>query len=112
MSDARVPHEPRPRHVVVVADGDVPPRAALDAAWPGWDAGMVEVLAADGGLARARDLGLEPVLLVGDMDSLAPGLLAEAEATGTPGAPCPGGQGRVGHGARPVSRLSGVARPA
>jgi thiamine pyrophosphokinase len=84
MSDARVPHEPRARHVVVVADGDVPPRATLDAAWPGWDAGMLEVLAADGGLARARDLGLEPVLLVGDMDSLAPGLLAEAEATGTP----------------------------
>ncbi len=84
MSDARVPHAPRLRHVVVVADGDVPPRAALDAAWPGWDAGMAEVLAADGGLARARDLGLEPVLLVGDMDSLAPGLLAGAEAAGTP----------------------------
>ena len=83
MSDARVPREHRLRHVVVVADGDVPPRAALDAAWPGWDAGMVEVLAADGGWARARSLGLEPVLLVGDMDSLAPGLLAEAETAGT-----------------------------
>jgi thiamine pyrophosphokinase len=84
MSDALAPHAPRFRHVVVVADGDAPPRATLDAAWPGWDAGMVEVLAADGGLARARDLGLEPVLLVGDMDSLAPGLLAEAQAAGTP----------------------------
>jgi thiamine pyrophosphokinase len=72
------------RHAVVVADGDVPPRAALDVAWPGWDTGVTEVLAADGGFARARALGLEPALLVGDMDSLASGLLAAAEAAGTP----------------------------
>jgi thiamine pyrophosphokinase len=54
----------------VVADGDVPSRAALDLAWPGWDAGVVLVIAADGGLARARAVGLEPALLVGDLDSL------------------------------------------
>jgi thiamine pyrophosphokinase len=72
------------RHAVVVADGDVPLRAALDVAWPGWDTGVTEVLAADGGFARARALGLEPALLVGDMDSLASGLLAAAEAAGTP----------------------------
>ena len=32
-----------PRHVVVVADGDLASRAALDAAWPGWDALMTAV---------------------------------------------------------------------
>jgi thiamine pyrophosphokinase len=72
------------RHAIVVADGDVPPRAALDAAWPGWDAGVTDILAADGGFARAGAMGLVPDLLVGDMDSLAPGLLAAAEASGTP----------------------------
>lgn len=84
MSDPHVPPAPRIRHAIVVADGDVPPRAALDTAWPGWDVGVTEVLAADGGFARAQALGLEPALLVGDMDSLPPGLLATAEAVGTP----------------------------
>ncbi len=84
MSDPHVPPTPPIRHVIVVADGDVPPRAALDAAWPGWDAGVAEVLAADGGFAQARALALEPTLLVGDMDSLDPELLAAAEAVGTP----------------------------
>jgi thiamine pyrophosphokinase len=70
------------RHVLVVADGDVPSRADLDAAWPGWDDGIEAVIAADGGLARARAIGLEPTLLVGDLDSLDPGLIAAAEASG------------------------------
>jgi thiamine pyrophosphokinase len=83
MSSPHVPPPSHVRHVIVVADGDVPRRSALDAAWPGWDAGVAEVLAADGGFARARALGLEPALLVGDMDSLAPGLLAAAEGAGT-----------------------------
>lgn len=72
------------RHVLVVADGDVPARAALDAAWPGWDDGIEGVIAADGGLARARAIGLEPTLLVGDLDSLDPSLVAAAEASGLP----------------------------
>jgi thiamine pyrophosphokinase len=84
MSDPHVSPSAHDRHLIVVADGDVPPRAALDAAWPGWDAGVAEVLAADGGFAQTRALGLEPALLVGDMDSLAPGLLAAAESAGTP----------------------------
>ena len=71
-----------PHHVVVIADGDVPARAALDAAWPGWDADVAEVIAADGGFARARAVGLRPTLLVGDLDSLAPGLVEEATAAG------------------------------
>jgi thiamine pyrophosphokinase len=72
------------RHVVVVADGDVPPRAALDAAWPGWAEGVEAVVAADGGLLRAPLAGLRPTLLVGDLDSLEPGEVAAAEASGLP----------------------------
>lgn len=71
-----------PRHVVVIADGDAPARAALDAAWPGWDADVAEVVAADGGFAHARQIGLRPALLVGDLDSLDPGLIEEATAAG------------------------------
>lgn len=63
--------ETRSRHLLVVADGDVAPRAALDAAWPGWDADVAAVIAADGGFARAVQLGYRPELLVGDLDSLA-----------------------------------------
>ncbi len=84
MSDPPPPPGAYVRHAIVVADGEVPARADLDAAWPGWDAGVAEVLAADGGFARARALGLEPALLVGDMDSLPPGRLVAAEAAGTP----------------------------
>ena len=77
--------EPAPgRHVLVVADGDVPSRAALDAAWPGWDEAIVGVIAADGGLARVRAIGMEPTLLVGDLDSLDPTLIAAAEASSLP----------------------------
>jgi thiamine pyrophosphokinase len=76
--------DPVVRHGLVVADGDVPARTALDAAWPRWDAGVVDVVAADGGLARAQALGLRPDLLVGDLDSLAPALIAAAEAAGIP----------------------------
>jgi thiamine pyrophosphokinase len=72
------------RHVLVVAGGDVGSRAELDAAWPGWDAGVEAVVAADGGLARAEAIGLRPTLLVGDLDSLAPDAVARAHADGLP----------------------------
>jgi thiamine pyrophosphokinase len=65
------------RHVVVVAGGDVPSRSALDAAWPGWDEDIAQVVAADRGLVLARDLGLEVDVLVGDLDSVD---AAQAEA--------------------------------
>ncbi len=83
MSLPDAPPAPASRHALVVADGDVPTRAALDAAWPGWDADLADVIAADGGLVRARSLGLRVDLLVGDLDSLAPDLAAAAEAAGT-----------------------------
>jgi thiamine pyrophosphokinase len=61
---------------IIVADGDRPTRAALDATWPGWDTGVGLVVAADGGAAAARALGLTVDVLVGDADSIAP---AESE---------------------------------
>src|SRR4051794_22599821 len=42
------------RHVVVVAAGDVPARAALDAAWPAWAEAVDGVIAADAGFVGAR----------------------------------------------------------
>ncbi len=71
-----------PRHVLVVADGDVPARADLDAAWPGWADGVTAVVAADGGYARAAAVGFRPDVLVGDLDSLAADQAAAAEASG------------------------------
>jgi thiamine pyrophosphokinase len=62
---------------LVVGDGDVPPRAVLDHAWPDWAAGVERVIGADGGAARASVLGWRPDLVIGDMDSLP---RAEAEA--------------------------------
>ena len=73
---------PPARHALLVADGDVAPRALLDTAWPGWSDGVATVVAADGGLLRAWKLGLEPELLVGDLDSLEPADVAAAADTG------------------------------
>jgi thiamine pyrophosphokinase len=71
------------RHVLVVADGDVSPRHALDAAWPGWSAGVSAVVAADGGLVPARRLGIAVDALVGDLDSVAGPDLETAVRDGT-----------------------------
>ena len=72
------------RWALVVADGDVPRRAALDAAWPGWADDVTLVIAADGGWEKATAIGLLPDLLVGDADSLPEEKFAELAAAGVP----------------------------
>lgn len=53
---------------LIVADGDVPPRAAVDRLLGG---GPELVIAADGGALKAEALGYPPRVVVGDADSLA-----------------------------------------
>jgi thiamine pyrophosphokinase len=69
-------------HAIVLADGEAPTRAALDAAWPGWDSGVDFVVAADGGARHATALGLSLDLWVGDGDSIGPADLAALAAAG------------------------------
>jgi thiamine pyrophosphokinase len=76
---------PAPRFLaILVGDGDVPPRTAVDAAWPGWDAGAGLVVGADGGALKALATGMRPDLVVGDADSLGPCGLAVIRAEGIP----------------------------
>lgn len=72
------------RRAVVLADGDVAERSALDAAWPGWSDGVTIVVAADGGARHAARLGLPIHRWVGDGDSVDPADLAELRARGVP----------------------------
>jgi thiamine pyrophosphokinase len=58
------------RRALVLADGAAPTRAQLDRAWPGWDADIDLVVAADGGARLADALGLRLDRWVGDGDSL------------------------------------------
>ena len=74
--------QPDGRKAIVLADGAVPDRAALDGAWPGWDAGASLVVAADGGARHAAAFGLRLDRWVGDGDSIEP---AELEALGAAG---------------------------
>jgi thiamine pyrophosphokinase len=69
-------------HAIVLADGAVPVRAVLDVAWPGWDAGVALVVAADGGVRHARPFGLAVDRWVGDGDSTAPAELDALAAAG------------------------------
>jgi thiamine pyrophosphokinase len=68
--------------VVVLADGAVGSRAALDAAWPGWLSDDAAVVAADGGARNASGLGLEIDRWVGDGDSLGEAGIAALIAAG------------------------------
>ena len=69
---------------LILADGDAPTRDRLDAAWPGWDAGVDLVVAADGGARHAKALGVDLDLWVGDGDSLGEAGIAALEAAGVP----------------------------
>lgn len=67
---------------IVVADGDVPSRSALDVAWPGWADGTDLVVAADGGALAAERLGLPVHCVVGDGDSIGEPELVRLAAAG------------------------------
>ena len=67
---------------VILADGSVGSREALDAAWPGWLDPGAAVIAADGGARHASTLGLRIDRWVGDGDSLGEAGIAELRATG------------------------------
>jgi thiamine pyrophosphokinase len=71
-------------HALILADGDAPTRRQLDAAWPGWDAGIELVVAADGGARHAEALGVAIDIWVGDGDSVETALLDALAARGVP----------------------------
>lgn len=72
------------RHALVLADGPAPPAAELDEAWPGWDAGIDLVIAADGGARHAAAFGRSIDRWVGDGDSIDPASLASLRQAGVP----------------------------
>jgi thiamine pyrophosphokinase len=71
-------------HALILAGGGDCHRDALDAAWPGWSAGVELVIAADGGLRLAGPLGVRVDAWVGDGDSVDPAGLATLRAEGVP----------------------------
>jgi thiamine pyrophosphokinase len=67
---------------IVLADGHAPSRRALTEAWPGWDAEIELVVAADGGARLAEPLGLTIDRWVGDGDSIDADALATLRERG------------------------------
>jgi thiamine pyrophosphokinase len=67
---------------LIVADGDVPSRAAIDELLGGVAPADLLVLAADGGALKATALGLSPQVVVGDADSLSDDDVAELRRGG------------------------------
>ena len=69
---------------LILADGDAPARGELDLAWPGWDAEIGLVIAADGGARHAARLGVAIDVWVGDGDSLDAEGMSALLAAGVP----------------------------
>lgn len=83
MTAVGAPRTPEGRRgALILADGAVPPRERLDAAWPGWDDRIALVVAADGGARHAAGLGVRVDRWVGDGDSIDPALLEALSAAG------------------------------
>ncbi|MFM2193737.1 MAG: thiamine diphosphokinase [Candidatus Limnocylindrus sp.] len=66
---------------LILAGGDRPDPAVLDARWPGWR-DVALVIAADGGARHAAALALPLHRVIGDFDSLGVGEITELEAAG------------------------------
>lgn len=66
---------------ILVANGDVIPGPALDSALEAAKYGAF-VIGVDGGTDLALSLGLEPSLVIGDLDSIQPATLQNLEAQG------------------------------
>jgi thiamine pyrophosphokinase len=71
-------------NAIVLANGEIPERRLLDAAWPGWDAGTDLVIAADGGARHGAALGLRLDQWIGDGDSIERAELDRLVAQGLP----------------------------
>jgi len=69
---------------IILADGDAPTRAGLDAAWPGWSDGVELIVAADGGARLGPALGLAIDRWVGDGDSIGEADLQHLRDAGIP----------------------------
>jgi len=70
--------------ILVLADGDAPSRAELEAVWPDWAVGLDRVIAADGGARHATRLGVTIDRWVGDGDSIGEAGLVALAASGVP----------------------------
>src|SRR6478672_8650223 len=69
---------------LILAGGDLASRVELDEAWPGWDASIGLVVAADGGARHAATLGIAIDRWVGDGDSITRADLDALVAAGVP----------------------------
>jgi thiamine pyrophosphokinase len=68
---------------LILAGGEIPDPAYLEAHRPGWDDGVELVVAADGGARHAAALGVRIDLWVGDGDSTDAAMLAALADAGT-----------------------------
>jgi thiamine pyrophosphokinase len=68
---------------IIVADGEVPTGAGLEALLGPDPSGASLVIAADGGARKAAEIGLVPDLVMGDGDSLDEAAIAALRSSGT-----------------------------